>query len=156
MFKPFNQISNNSRVWIYQSDRMFTSQEKSIIEKYLFDLCQNWNTHGKPVESSFLVKDWFICLFVNESFNNASGCSIDSSVSTIKKIEKQFKLDLFNRLNIAYIDNHDNTKVVSLSEFKNVVTKDMKVFNNLVQTKYDLEKNWIIPIEKSWLFKYLN
>jgi hypothetical protein len=65
MFKPFNQISNNSRVWIYQSDRMFTSQEKSIIEKYLFDLCQNWNTHGKPVESSFLVKDWFICLFVN-------------------------------------------------------------------------------------------
>lgn len=155
MFVPFDEIDNDSRVWIYQSDKLMSDTEKSLIENHLSNLCDNWNTHGKPVHCSYFVKDWFICLLVDESINNASGCSIDSSVTTIKNIEQEFKIDFFNRLNIAFMDNKV-AKVLPLSKFKNIINEDIMVFNNLVKTKKELESSWIIPIQDSWLAKYLD
>lgn len=154
MFVPFDEIDENSRVWIYQSDRSMSTQEKSAMQTHLDNLCANWNTHGAPVHCSYFLQDWFICLFVDESKNNASGCSIDSSVATIKKIEQEFNIDFFNRLNIAFIDGK-NPKVLPLSEFKNVINENLMVFNNLVKTKKEMETSWIIPIQNSWLAKYL-
>ena len=81
MLVPYKEIDDNSRVWIYQSDRIISNQERPVIENHLTNLCVNWNTHGEPVHSSYILNDWFICLFVDESKNNASGCSIDSSVN---------------------------------------------------------------------------
>jgi hypothetical protein len=156
MFIPYNKIDDNSRVWIYQSNKSFSSKQKSIIEDYLTELCSKWQTHGKAIHSSFLLNDWFICLFVDESKNSASGCSIDSSVAMIKKIEQEFQLDFFNRLNIAFLDENGDTKVLPLSKFKNQAKDNLKVYNNLVKTKRELELNWIIPLEESWLVKYFN
>ena len=155
MYIHFDEIDSDSRVWIYQSDRLLNDHEKSEIEIYLSDLCTNWNTHGKPVNCSYFVKDWFICLFVDESKNNASGCSIDSSVATIKLIEQEFKINFFNRLNIAFMDGNQ-AKVLPLSEFKNVINENLMVFNNLVKTKKAMESSWIVPIQHSWLAKYLD
>ena len=81
MYIPYSDINPNSRVWIYQSDRAFNTSEKTDIELQLTDLCNNWNTHGSPLHCSFQIHDWFICLFVDESGQDASGCSIDSSVN---------------------------------------------------------------------------
>ena len=156
MLVPYNEIDGNSRVWVYQSDRIITNQEKPLIENHLINLCVNWNTHGEPVHSSFILNDWFICLFVDESKNNASGCSIDSSVATIKTIEQQFRIDFFNRLNIAYVDEEKTTKVLPLPKFKSEINENLMVFNNLVKTKMELENSWIIPIKDSWLSKYLD
>ena len=86
MYVPYNQISSDARVWIYQSDRAFNVAEKTNIESQLTDLCNNWNTHGTALHCSFQIHDWFICLFVDESKQGASGCSIDSSVAVIKKL----------------------------------------------------------------------
>lgn len=156
MLVPYNEIDGNSRVWVYQSDRIITNQEKPLIENHLINLCVNWNTHGEPVHSSFILNDWFICLLVDESKNNASGCSIDSSVATIKTIEQQFRIDFFNRLNIAYVDEEKTTKVLPLPKFKSEINENLMVFNNLVKTKMELENSWIIPIKDSWLSKYLD
>ena len=49
MYVPYNQISSNSRAWIYQSDRAFNTAEKTDIESQLTDLCNNWNTHGNSI-----------------------------------------------------------------------------------------------------------
>jgi hypothetical protein len=154
MFVPFSELDGESRVWIYQADRKMSEKEKSVIESHLNDLCVNWNTHGAPVYCSYFVQDWFICLFVDESKNNASGCSIDSSVATIKKIEQEYNIDFFNRLNIGFMDGKD-VKVLPLSKFKSVMNENHMVFNNLVKTKKEMESSWIIPIQNSWLAKYL-
>jgi hypothetical protein len=35
------------------------------------------------------------------------------------------------------------------------ITADTLYFNNLVQTKEELENNWIIPVRSSWLMQRL-
>lgn len=154
MFVPYNQISLQASVWIYQSDRKLNSLEKKDISYQLSSLCENWNAHGKPLNCSFQLHDWFICLFVDENEHQASGCSIDSSVSVIKSIANQYDIDFFNRMNIAYIDNNE-TNVLPLNDFKKIIKSNMKIYNNLVKTKADFEENRIGTVEDSWLKKYL-
>ena len=153
MYIPYNQISPDARVWIYQSNRAFSSVEKKDIESQLINLCNNWNNHGKVLLSSFQIHDWFICLFVDENKEIASGCSIDSSVAVIKAIAKKYNIDFFNRMNIAFLDG-DLTKVLSLPEFKKLLTPQTVVYNNLVSTKSEYESKWKVPLSESWLARF--
>jgi hypothetical protein len=154
MHIPYAELNPNARVWIYQSDRVFNTAEKTDIECQLTDLCNNWNTHGTPLHCSFKIHDWFICLFVDECKQGASGCSIDSSVSVIKAIAKQYNIDFFNRMNIAFMDG-ELTKVLPLVQFKKQLTSQTVVYNNLVSTKSEYESNWKVPLPESWLAKYI-
>ena len=155
MYINYDQISADARVWIYQSDRAFNTAEKTDIELQLTDLCNNWNTHGSPLHCSFQIHDWFICLFVDESGQDASGCSIDSSVAVIKSIANQYNIDFFNRMNIAYLEG-DKTHVLPLVTFKENISSQTIVFNNLVKTKAEYESQWKISILDSWLAKYIS
>ena len=85
----------------------------------------------------------------------ASGCSIDSSVAVIKSIAKQYQIDFFDRMNIAYLEG-ENTKVLPLPKFKQILSSETLVFNNLVNTKADYESQWKISISDSWLAKYIS
>ena len=153
MYIPYDQISPDARVWIYQSNRAFSSIEKKDIENQLTNLCNNWNTHGTLLYCSFQIHDWFICLFVDENKEIASGCSIDSSVAVIKRIADQYNLDFFDRMNIAFLDG-EITKIVPLSEFKKQLTDKTLVYNNLVSTKREYENKWTVPLSESWLSKF--
>jgi len=154
MFIPYSNVDKNARIWIYQSDRKLNFEELDDIKIQLTDLCEKWNAHGEPLACSFQLHEWFICLFVDETKFNASGCSIDSSVAVIKSIASKYNIDFFNRLNIAFTED-DETKVLPLNDFKSCISSEMIVYNNLVQTKGEFEKNWKITIKDSWLAKYL-
>ena len=155
MNSAFNNMPANSKVWIYQSDRAFNASEKIDIESQLTDLCNNWNAHGTALHCSFQIHDWFICLFVDESKQGASGCSIDSSVAVIKAIANQYNIDFFNRMNIAFLDG-DLTQVLPLAEFKKQLTPQTIVYNNLVSTKGEYESKWKVPLSESWLARFAN
>ena len=154
MYIPYSEISDQSRVWIYQSDKLISSSQRTYIEQQLMDLCNNWNAHGQPIKASFQIDDWFICLFADESHQQASGCSIDSSVKIITDIAQKYQIDFFNRLNIVF-KNENQTKIIALTDFKKIISPKIKIYNNLVTTKKEMEEKWLIPVEESWLNKYL-
>ena len=154
MYIPYSKIGNNARIWIYQSDRKLNSDEQEDIAVQLIELCNSWKAHGDPLACSFQLHDWFICLFVDENKFSASGCSIDSSVAIIKSIGQQYNIDFFNRLNIAFWENND-TKVLSIKDFKSRIDSNMIVYNNLVKTKAEYESQWKIDINNSWLSKFI-
>ena len=153
MYVSYNQISSDARVWIYQSDRAFNAAEKTDIESQLTDLCNHWNTHGTVLHCSFQIHDWFICLFVDENKQSASGCSIDSSVAVIKAIANKYNIDFFNRMNIAFLDG-ESTKVLPIAEFKKILTPQTIVYDNLVSTKIEYESKWKVPLSESWLARF--
>src|SRR5688572_14119269 len=85
-----------SRVWIYQSSRLFFISEALEIEELLNDFVANWRSHGAVVKGyANLFFGQFIVLMADESEAGVSGCSTDSSVHLIKGIEQRFKVDLF-------------------------------------------------------------
>ena len=157
MFVPYSEIAKSSRVWIYQSDRVFSDNEILFIQQKLLAFCKNWKTHQTHLISSYIVLyNRFIILLVDEQQQNASGCSIDSSVRIIKEIEIELGIDLFNRTQIAFKKEGEEIFIHSVPEFKKIVKSDTVVFNNLVTTKADLEENWSIAASNSWHAKFLS
>ncbi|WP_271405363.1 ABC transporter ATPase [Tenacibaculum soleae] len=160
MFTEYNNLPNNSRVWIYQADREFTVEEVEYICAKAILFIDNWTRHGDDLKGSFTIKyNQFLVLGVDEGFNNVSGCSIDSSVRFIQELEKELRIDLMNKMNVSFKDD-ENIKVVKLPYFQQLI-KDKKitskttVFNNMVNTKEDFENNWEVTADKSWHKRFL-
>lgn len=160
MFVEYNQLPNNSRVWVYQSDRMFTSDEIDFISKNAEVFINQWTRHGSNLKGSFTIKyNQFLVLAVDEGFNNVSGCSIDASVHFVQDLEKELQVDMMDKMNISFKVN-DHINVVKMKTFKEFaeqqkINAETVVFNNMVATKQELENSWEIPAEQSWHKRYL-
>jgi hypothetical protein len=145
-----------SRVWVYQANRLFTLGEALEIEDMLKEFTQVWKSHGVPVRgSAYLFFGQFIILMADERATGVSGCSTDSSVRLIKDIEQRFGVNMFDRMSLAFIVK-DKVQLLPLSQLQyamdnKFITPDTLYFNNLVQTKEELETQWLIPIKNSWL-----
>jgi hypothetical protein len=151
----------NSRVWIYQASRLFSLGEALSLEEELKSFTESWKSHGAPVKGApFLFFGQFIVLLADETSVGVGGCSTDSSVRVIKEIEIAYKVNLFDRTQLAFVIN-DKVQLLPLSQFNyalenNFIGVDTLYFNNIVATKKELEENWIIPVGKSWLARKVN
>ena len=160
MLVPFDSLSDDARIWMYQSNRAFSDKEAQLITDRLHNFVGTWKRHGQDLKGSFLLlKNHFIVLAVEESFNPVSGCAIDASVQTIKELESLLQLDVTNRMNVSFKDG-ENINVVGLGDFQKYasekkITGDTVVFNNLVATKIELETQWEVKAKNSWHKRYL-
>jgi hypothetical protein len=160
MFVPFEKIQNSSRIWIYQANRPFNSEEAKIISDALLTFTESWLVHGSPMQASFSLEyDQFVILAADEDANAASGCSIDDSVRTFKKLGQILTIDFFDRTLVAF-KKGEHVFTVPSSELKTQLNEgawnnDTLVFNNLVNAKQDLTQAWLVPAASSWLKRYL-
>ena len=150
------EMDGSSRVWIYQSSRLFTLAEAFQIEDLLNVFVSEWNSHGVPVKGyANLFFGQFILLMADERASMVSGCSTDSSVRLIKEMEITFNVRLFDRQLLAFYMK-DKVELLPLSQLafaagNGFIQPETLYFNNTVLTKTELENNWIIPVKNSWL-----
>lgn len=148
-------ISENSRVWIYQSDRILNPDEEERIQSTLNNFTSQWLAHGHALAALGEIRHHqFIILSVDEGVAGATGCSIDKSVYLMKEIEEEFGLNLFDRLRVAFRDM-DTIVNCSREEFEEQiksgkVSGQTTVFNNLISRRDELESSWEIPLKDSW------
>lgn len=145
---PFKDLPPHSRIWVYQCTRELTLNEVESIKKRATEFVTQWTSHDQLMKASIeLFHNRFVVVCVDEKTAPASGCGIDKSVKFIQALEKEFNITLLDRMNVAY---RKDGKILSspISELKN--PGNITVFNNLVNTKEEFEKNWEVPIEKSW------
>ena len=146
----------DSKVWVYQANRSFSLQEALDIEEMLNDFASQWKSHGIPVKGAgYLFFGQFIILMADETATGVSGCSTDSSVRLIKDIEQKFNVNMFDRMTLAFVVK-EKIQLLPLTQLQyaadnGFIDGDTLYFNNLVQTKKELENKWIIPIKDSWL-----
>lgn len=149
-------FDKNSRVWVYQSNRPFTISEALEIEELLEDFCKVWNSHGSEVKGyANLFFGNFIIIMADETNIKVGGCSTDSSLRFIKKMEADYNVKLLNRQMLAFIVK-ENIRLIPLSKVNSsigddIITPDTLYFNNTILTKKELLNNWIIPVKDSWL-----
>ena len=101
----------------------------------------------------------FIVVALNETLQNASGCSIDALMNLIQILEKEFDLILLDRMNVLYRDKSKNINYLTLKDFvKMVKSKSINskttVFNNLVTNKEEYMNSWEVPAIDSWHSRY--
>jgi hypothetical protein len=149
-------FDDNSKVWVYQSNRLFSIGEALEIEDMLNDFLAKWNSHGTPVKGyANLLFGQFAVFIADETATGVSGCSTDSSVRVVKEIEQRFQVTMFDRELLAFVVK-DKVQVLPLSQLKyaaenGFINSATPYFNNLVKTKKELLENWLVPVEKSWL-----
>ena len=150
-----------SRVWVYQASRLFSISEAFDIQDMLKEFAAQWKSHGTPVKGAgYLFFGQFIILMADERATGVSGCSTDSSVRLIKDIEQKFTVNMFDRTTLAFLVK-DKIQMLPLSQLQyaadnQFITSDTLYFNNMVLTKEELEKNWIVPVKDSWLAKRIS
>lgn len=155
MYVPFENLPEESKIWIYQSNRKFSEEEFAEIEKDLQVFVENWAAHGTSLEASFQLKyNRFIILAVNQEVQAATGCSIDSSVAFIQSLEQKYDVDLLDKMNVTFkLGEHVAHK--PLIDFKKMakdkaVTGNTIVFNNLVNNIAEYNESWEVPAADSW------
>ena len=156
----FKNMPDDSRIWIYQSNRDLIESEISIIDDKTTFFLDSWQAHGKDLECSYSIfHKRFIIIAVNENINPIGGCSIDYSLQLINDISDSIQVDLLNRLIVNFkIDNKISS--VSLNDLKTKIkegtlSSETIIFNTTVNTKGELSNNFEIDIGSSWLSKFL-
>ena len=155
MFIPFENLPEESKIWIYQSSRKFSEEEVTAIATDLSEFLTNWSSHGTLLESSFQIKyNRFIIIAVNQEVQPATGCSIDASVAFIQNLEQKYTVDLLDKMNVAFKQGEFVT-YKTLLDFKKLakdksVSENTIVFNNLVNTIEEFNEGWEIPASESW------
>ncbi|MCX6324512.1 MAG: hypothetical protein NTZ41_09940 [Sphingobacteriales bacterium] len=151
-----NDFHPDSRIWIFQSERYLSAQDIQDIDELLQPFIARWKSHGDRVKGyATILYNRFILLMADESETMVSGCSTDGAIHIIKEIENKFQLQLFNRLNLAFLVN-DSLIQLPLTAVPQAL-KDGNLqpltpyFNNTVLTKQEFENNWLISLENSWL-----
>lgn len=156
----FEELPENARLWVYQSSRDLTDGECAELENEMTQFSKDWAAHGKALRNAFLVAyNRFLIVSVDESQAGASGCSIDSSVAVIKKMESKFGISFFDRMQLTYKSNGE-VKDASMSGFQQLlkdgdISEHTIVFNNMVTTKGDWERLWEVPLKESWHKRFL-
>jgi len=160
MIVDFKNMPNDSRIWIYQSDRDLIELEKSIIDNKMSLFLDSWQAHGKDLECSYsIIHKRFIIIAVNENVNPIGGCSIDYSLQLINDISDSIQVNLLNRLIINFkIDNKISS--ASLNDLKSKIkdgtlSSETIIFNTAINTKGELLDNFEVNIGSSWLSKFL-
>ncbi|UGU16904.1 ABC transporter ATPase [Sinomicrobium kalidii] len=160
MYIPFNELPDTSRIWIYQANRSFAEEELAEIEARTATFLKEWTAHGAALQAGFEVRyKRFIIIGLNQEAGAASGCSIDASVHFIQQLEKEYDVDLLDKMNVSYKQG-DFIAYKPLAEFRKMaknkaVSGKTIVFNNLVANKQEYEEHWEVPASESWHSRFV-
>ena len=149
-------FSEDSKVWVYQSSRAFIEREENEINEQLYQFYAQWLSHGEPVKGwAKLLFKQFIVVIADETDTHVGGCSTDSSVRVIKSIERQYEVNMFDRLMLTFLVN-GKAQMLPMNQVqyaldKGYIKNDTPLFNNVVLTKKDLMNSWLVPLNESWL-----
>ncbi|MEL0642820.1 MULTISPECIES: ABC transporter ATPase [unclassified Olleya] len=161
MLVDFNTLPETSRVWIYQSNRSFSDTELEEIKSKLDIFIESWTAHGSDLKAGYDIRyKRFIILALDQEVNKATGCSIDASVTFIQQLEKEYNVDLLDKMNVSYKQG-EFVAHKTLTDFRKMakqkaVSKNTIVFNNLVTNIEELNESWEVPASESWHNRFLN
>jgi hypothetical protein len=154
----FSTLTGNGRIWIYVANRPLSETEQMAIKVELVAFCASWAAHGNQLSADFdIFHNQIFVLGVDEQVEAASGCSIDKATAIFQQIDGQLQLDLFNRMNLTFLQNEE-IRIVKMQDINQAyisgLIKDETIFlDNTICVLSDLRIKWHVPFKDAWVFK---
>jgi hypothetical protein len=158
MYIPFEQMPDHARVWIYQANRPLTANETQLIKQTLEAGTLGWEAHGAPLQASFEIRyNQVIVVAVNESVNQASGCSIDASTRWFKELAANLGIDFFNR-DLALVRG-ESLELIPIGQIKSQVQAgNIRPTDTLLRPLTDqivsYRSEWLCPVNESYISRH--
>lgn len=159
MFIDYKDLSDDARVFTYPCSRKFYPQEIEELISKLTNFVSLWKKEDESFKASFqFLHSRFIIFLVDEQSELTSN-DIDKQVAFILQLQQEYNVELLDKMNVCFkqgefIQYKDLKEFKKLLKNKSVNAKTI-VFDNLIQTKYDLENYWEVPITESWYNRFL-
>jgi len=159
MLIEFDKMPDHARLWIYQVSRSLNDEEITFVKKYTEQFLSQWQAHGQDLKAAFRVAyDQFLIISVDETFSQASGCSIDSSVHLIQALEKELSVSFMTTSQVAFLLD-DKITLFPFNDLKEQVAiqqirQDTKVFDNTVKNLGEFKQKWLVPSSQTWVNRY--
>jgi hypothetical protein len=154
----FPSLTGNGRTWIYVANRPLNTSETEAIREKLARFCTSWAAHGNQLTAEFdIFYNQLLVLGVDEEIEAASGCSIDQTSAIFKSIDAEYHLDLFNRMNLTFLDG-DKIRLVQMADINQayqagLITDETIFLDNTISVLADLRTAWQLPFKSSWAYK---
>lgn len=144
----FNKFPDNSRVWLYQTDRALNDKEISFIQNKLSDFVKEWAAHGNKLwATADVINPYFVAVAVDDSLTPPSGCSIDASVKELQALGKDLNIDFFTRMKVTYHDDGVITQI-PFADLSNLESSTL-IYDTLISNLGDLRKSFPVKLEES-------
>lgn len=160
MLKPYESLSNESKVWIYPSSRKFYKEEIQGLEEKITKFLTSWKQEDESFSCAFELRyNRFIIITANAEDSTISMQEMDSLVGFVLGLQNDYEVELLDRMNVCFKQG-EFVQYKELKEFKKLlknksVSEKTTVFDNLIQTKEELEEFWEVPITESWYNRFL-
>ena len=91
---------------------------------------------------------------VDETFNDASGCSLDKKVHFMKETGASMGQNFFDRMRLSVLIN-SKPMLIHLNALEQnfaagVLNGSSLFFNNLITNMDEFRSSWMVPIVDSW------
>ncbi len=160
MIVDFDNIPNQGKVFVFPSSRKFYTHELTELNQYISSFLTESDLKNEGVTYAFDIRyQRFIIFAVDNTVQNLSTHFYNTLTQFIQNLEKKYNVVLLDKINVCYKQG-EFVQYKELDEFKNLVknrgvSKKTVVFNNLINTKEELEYDWEINITDSWLGRLL-
>ena len=154
MITDFNNISSNSRIWIYGSKTILSKDFQSNIINSLSQFLDSWEYHKNPLTSAVSIfENRFVIVALDDKEYGVGGCSIDSLQRMIQEIERRLDISLLDRLNV-FCKINEEIRCINVHDLKIHANKDTLFFDLTLQRKSELS-SFLKAIRDGWCFKFV-
>ncbi|MFC2127754.1 ABC transporter ATPase [Bacteroidota bacterium] len=160
MLVDYEILPEDSKVWIYPSNRKFYPTEIAPLEETITAFLNNWKQGEEAIECHFKLHYNRILVITSATNMSLNTNTINLLVAFIINLQESYDVQLLDKMNVCFKQG-EHVQYKDLKTFKELikgraVTKKTIVFDNMVATKIDFENYWELPASESWygnLFK---
>ena len=159
MIVPFDSLPDDSRIWIFPSNRILDSNEEEVLLRSTLVFLEEWTAHNRSLTASAKVEDHtFLVVAVDESVTGASGCSIDKLHRFVREAESQLGVRLMERLNVVLPGNP--LSIVHSSQIPSLINAGeldsvSLVYDTTLAHLGQFRQQFRVPLKQTWLSRYL-
>ncbi len=151
MIINYQNLSEEARVFLYPSSRKFYENEIEDINLKIGNFISSYTEHSIAFKIEY---SRFILFFIPEDAT-ISIDFMDKIAQFILQLEKEHEVNLLDKVNVCfkqgeYVQYQEMKRFRELVKKKSISKKTI-IFNNLIQTKYEFENEWEVPLSESWL-----
>ena len=160
MLVSFESLSETAKVWVYPASRKFYKNEVTEVEEKLKTFVSNWKKEDPDFKASYrFLHNRFVIISAEDSDVQLTNQDLDQVVGFILQLQSEYELELLDRMNVCFKQG-EFVQYKEIKEFKKLlknksVSNKTIVFDNLIQTKEELEHFWEVPITESWYNRFL-
>ncbi len=158
--RTIDTMSAHARVWVYKCAQALTPEKRQAIMDRGRAFTSSWAAHGAALDACVdVLLDHFVLVAVDEQQAMASGCSIDKSVRFVQELEKDMAINLTDRMVVLY-EKDGGVHACRVPEIEGLLksgelTTDTIVFDDLVNTKADLDARFRSRLRETWMSRFL-